>query len=98
MGRNRMAVPSYAGMHKRIFYDRGRAADYTCVECTQPAEEWSYDGGCPDELTEKVRGVMLAYSVDQDQYSPRCKKCHRRKDKSLLRGRNEHGKFTSGTA
>lgn len=97
-GRNRMAVPSYTGMHKRIFYDRGRAANHTCVDCAQQAEEWSYDGGCPNEIIENVNGVILSYSVDQGRYSPRCKKCHRRKDKSLLRGRDEHGRFTGEAA
>lgn len=79
-GRHRMEVPSYAGIHKRIFYDRGRAKAHQCVDCSRRADEWSYDGGAPDEIWEKVRGVFLAYTTDQSFYSPRCKRCHRAKD------------------
>ena len=79
-GRNRMDVPSYAGIHKRIFYDRGRARQFKCVDCGNDAQEWSYDGGAEQEYWQKVRGVYMAYSVDQSLYSPRCKPCHRGKD------------------
>ena len=79
-GRNRMDVPSYAGIHKRIFYDQGRARKYDCVECGNRAQEWSYNGGDENEYWEKVRGVYMAYSTDQEYYSPRCKPCHRAKD------------------
>ena len=90
-GRNRMDVPSYAGIHKRIFYDHGRASQYVCVECGVRAEEWSYNGGCPNEYTENVRGIVLAYSTDQGRYSPRCKKCHRAMDLAAFRERSTAG-------
>lgn len=92
-GRKRMELPSYAGLHKRIFYDRGRASQFKCVDCGAQAEEWSYDGGCPNEIWEEVRGVMLAYTIDQDRYSPRCKQCHRRRDLSVVRNRDELGRW-----
>lgn len=95
LGRRRVEVPSYAGIHKRIFYDRGRASQYLCVGCGSQAEEWSYNGGCPNEYTEKVRGVVMAYSTDQNRYSPRCKKCHRLMDLSTDRERDGKGRFTS---
>lgn len=82
-GRYRAESLTYAGIHKRIFYDRGRATGYACVDCGRPAEEWSYDGGCPKEMREKVRGSVLAYSLNQSLYSARCKKCHRSKDLSV---------------
>lgn len=93
VGRKRMEVPSYAGMHKRLFYDRGKASQLQCVDCGHPAEEWSYDGGCPNEHWEQVRGVWLAYSTNQASYSPRCKKCHRSRDESVTREHDHTGKF-----
>lgn len=92
-GRNRMETPTYDGMHKRIFYDRGKATQFTCVDCDNPAQEWSYDGGCPNELYEVKDIEPLAYSTDQSRYSPRCKRCHRHKDRSLIRPRDRNGRF-----
>lgn len=92
-GRNRLDVPSYAGMHKRLFYDRGRASKHACVTCGNPAHEWSYSGNDPDEMRENVRGSVVAYSVDQSHYSPRCRPCHRRMDESLVRDRDDSGQF-----
>lgn len=94
-GRNRMAVPSYAGMHKRLFYDKGRASAHSCVDCGGRAQEWSYDGGCPNELHETLEKLPIAYSLDQSRYSPRCKKCHRTRDESLNRPRGADGRFVA---
>ena len=95
VGRKRMEQPSYAGIHKRIFYDKGKATGYTCVDCGNRAQEWSYDGGCPNELYVVLIKKPVAYSVDQSRYSPRCIKCHRGRDLSLDRPRGEDGKFTA---
>lgn len=96
-GRPRMEAPTYDGMHKRIFYDRGRASAFRCVDCENRAEEWSYNGGCPNEHAEEVRGLIMTYSVDQSRYSPRCIKCHRHKDgvrdHALSRPRDERGRL-----
>lgn len=85
-GRHRMEAPSYSGMHKRIFYDRGSASQFKCVDCGGRAQEWSYDGSDPNELMELVRGSLLAYSTDQSFYSARCVRCHRKKDLGLMIG------------
>lgn len=82
-GRDRAEFLTYAGIHKRLFYDRGRAAGYSCADCGGAAQEWSYDGGCPSEMREDVNGSVLAYSLNQDLYSPRCKKCHRSRDLAI---------------
>jgi hypothetical protein len=93
VGRKRMAQPSYAGIHKRIFYDKGKATGYACVDCGERAQEWSYDGGCPNELYVVLIKRPVAYSVDQSRYSPRCLKCHRSRDESLDRLRGADGRF-----
>ena len=90
-GRNRLAIPTYEGMHKRLMYDRGKASAYKCVDCGETAREWSYDGGCPNELRSEKEGRILVYSVDQKRYSPRCVSCHRRKDGITTRARNSRG-------
>lgn len=90
-GRNRLAVPTYEGMHKRLMYDRGKASAHKCVDCGKTAREWSYDGGCPNELRSEVGKYTLAYSVDQKRYSPRCVSCHRRKDGIITRARDSRG-------
>ena len=97
-GRKRMDQPSYAGMHKRLFYDRGKASAHQCVDCGSQAQEWSYDGGCPNEIFEVLVIEPVPYTTDQTKYSPRCIKCHRSKDESLNRGRDKAGRFAPGPA
>ena len=96
-GRNRLDVPGYAGVHKRLRRDVGPAKDRRCVDCGSPAEEWSYDGGCPDEAKADWGGSILAYSPDLSRYSPRCRKCHRHMDESLSRDRDSLGRFASSS-
>lgn len=72
---------SYLGMHKRITGTRGRASAHPCA-CGQPAEEWAYGGGCPDERrrAHASNGSVCAYCPHPDCYEPMCKPCHRRVD------------------
>lgn len=64
----------YAPTHKAIYAARGRAAEYKCCDCGGDAQEWSYSGGCPNEITD-ARGVR--FSRDVAMYEPRCIRCHR---------------------
>jgi len=95
VGRKRMAQPSYTGIHKRLFYDKGKASAHACADCGGPAKEWSYDGGCPNEIYETLAKQPIAYSVDQSRYSPRCLSCHRTRDESVNRPRGKDGRFMS---
>lgn len=73
----RREIISYFGVHRRIKRDRGLATTHRCIDCDQPAQQWSYDGGDPDELYYDPPGKRrLAYSMDQEWYSPRCRSCH----------------------
>ncbi|MFF4510613.1 hypothetical protein [Streptomyces mirabilis] len=68
---------SYKMAHKRVATRRGSAKRYECIDCKQPAEEWSYRGGAPDELIgESNRARNLPYSPTPSYYDPRCKACH----------------------
>ena len=94
-GRPRLEHPKYAAIHKRLAREKGLARDQLCVDCNSPADEWSYDGGCPNELYETLAHTPIAYSADLARYQPRCLSCHRRKDGSLDRRRGLDGRFTS---
>lgn len=76
---------SYNAVHVRLYRTRGPAKTYTCP-CGKPAEEWSYDGDDPNEVTGTVRGWNgkvheVTYSLDFDHYTARCKSCHVRLDR-----------------
>jgi hypothetical protein len=60
------ANPSYAVWHKRVKNARGRASDYPCVDCGDPADDWSTVNPSSDDV--RVR------------FQPRCRKCHRHYD------------------
>lgn len=95
VGRNRLAAPGYQGVHKRLSRERGKASAHSCIDCGKSAHEWSYDGGCPNELHEVLEKVPVAYSTDQSRYSPRCRKCHRSRDESLNRERGANGQWVA---
>lgn len=75
-------APTWVTVHKRLRRQRGRAAEHACVDCGQPAREWSYDGRDPNELVSIHRGVRLRYSLDLSRYEPRCVPCHRAYDRA----------------
>ena len=83
-------VVSYGSGHDRVRYSRGSASQHPCVDCGQCADEWSYNGGDPDERTgEPGRpGAGFAYSLDPSYYVPRCVSCHRALDSK--RGEEHH--------
>ena len=94
-GRNRLATPGYDGVHKRLHREKGKASVHPCADCGERAHEWSYDGGWPNELYEVLEKVPVAYSTDQSRYSPRCRKCHRNRDESIVRDRGKDGRWVA---
>lgn len=92
-------IPGYDAAHKRISRSLGPAAQFMCAECGRQADEWSYDGGDPHELRTdpSIRSEHqgLSYSLNPQFYSPRCRPCHRRRDESLNRPRDEAGRFAA---
>jgi hypothetical protein len=93
LGRKRLIAPGYDGAHKRVTRERGPATLLWCVDCGSPADEWSYAGDSPHELS---TATGLLYSPRIEDYEPRCRPCHRRKDRSLIRPRDELGRFAPG--
>jgi hypothetical protein len=65
--------PTYSTVHQRL----PSLENGTCQHCDDHAEEWAYDHGDPEELTDEAG---RPYSLDQGHYMPLCRKCHRRYD------------------
>ena len=81
-GRERRPHASYLTAHRRVHADRGRASLYACIECGGAAQDWSYDGTDPNEVSGEWAGgsgrtFIAHYSLKPEFYSPRCKPCHR---------------------
>jgi hypothetical protein len=74
------ATPSYDVWHHRVNKARGPASDYACVDCGEPAQDWSTVNPSSDDV--RVR------------FQPRCRKCHRRYDGAVGEG-NPRAKLTS---
>lgn len=86
--------PTFAAIHKRLSRKRGSAKNYACVDCGETAAEWSYIGGCPNELMGRARESIVPYSEDLDRYEPRCVRCHRVFDRAGEgRERDASGRF-----
>lgn len=73
-------VVSYGGVHARLRRRIGEASKFRCVDCDQPASDWSYDNEDPDELIGENVGRMMRYSLKPEHYTPRCRGCHARYD------------------
>ena len=74
---------TYSQAHLRLKKDLGCPAEYLCL-CGEPAREWAYMGGDPNEL---ISDQGRRYSLDQSRYVAMCFTCHRRRDRALADGR-----------
>ena len=75
------ASPSYHVWHKRIKKARGPATGYACVDCGEPAQDWSTVNPASDDI--------------QVRFQPRCRKCHRHYDGAVGEG-HPRAKLTGG--
>lgn len=87
---------SYSAAHSRVRAARGSASQHSCVSCNRQAEDWSYRGGSPREVTETRRrpdsqDLTLTYSPDPVDYDPRCRSCHRTLDFHARRTERSRG-------
>lgn len=78
-------VPRYASVHHNLRLVRGRASEHACVDCGSPAAQWSYREGEASQCIVEVDGWVRRYSVDPDDYDPRCAPCHRTFDAEARR-------------
>lgn len=89
--------PAVSTVHYWLLYDRGPAANYTCVgydghTCTNQAKDWSYDHNATDANrrygpNRAGSNQWVYYSIDVNDYSPRCASCHATLDWAKARGR-----------
>ena len=79
-GAPRLDVVTYQGLHERLRRERGKASAQTCVECPQPAHEWSLDRYEADDLIGQHGRSLVRYSLDTTRYVPRCRDHHRHHD------------------
>lgn len=79
---------SYDAAHERVKAGRGSAREHSCVDCGQPASDWSYNGDAEDEQIDQETGC--AYSPTPAAYDARCRPCHQRFDR---RRRDERGRY-----
>jgi hypothetical protein len=73
--------PSYDVWHHRVTKARGPASGYACVDCGNPAQDWSTVNPSSDDI--------------QARFQPRCRRCHRHYDGAVGEG-NRRAKLTSG--
>jgi hypothetical protein len=74
-------APSYDVWHHRVNKARGPASGYACVDCGNPAQDWSTVNPSSDDI--------------QVRFQPRCRRCHRCYDGAVGDG-NGRAKLTSG--
>ncbi|UOF77995.1 thymidine kinase [Caudoviricetes sp.] len=63
--------PSVLTMHRRLHRKYGAASQHPCVDCGEPAKDWSLNG---TEYTDNI-----------EDYSPRCRSCHVKRDKNWIK-------------
>lgn len=64
---------SYASAHNKVKRLHGPARIHECEKCGEPALDWAYDHGDPNELYDS-RGCP--YSLNPERYMPLCRQCH----------------------
>ena len=84
-GNRRAGRISYSSAHKRVRTTKGSARKQPCIDCGQPAREWSYTHADPGEWSETHprTGRPVAYSGDPFYYAARCSRCHTAFDRRL---------------
>jgi hypothetical protein len=65
----------YTAAHNRVRSKNGKASAHLCVDCNDPATDWSLVG-TGEKNTVNEYGYPLTYSLDINRYVPRCRPCH----------------------
>jgi hypothetical protein len=78
---------SYRTCHARVKATLGKAKAHPCIACGEQADEWSYDGTDPSQLSGQlwVHGKFypVYYSRFPEFYAPYCFGCHRARDAAI---------------
>jgi hypothetical protein len=87
--RPRKVMVSYSSMHRRIRKRKGSATKYACVGCGESAREWSLILSTSENRIIRDQNGQYPYSLNVNDYEPRCVSCHRKHDrrqKGLVNG------------
>lgn len=93
----RKEMVGYEGMHSRLRADRGRAAQYECMDCTKQATDWSLKYNAASVIKAQTgRAAGSLYSLDVNDYEPRCSDCHKKYDAKHQnkKERSPYGSYT----
>jgi O6-methylguanine-DNA--protein-cysteine methyltransferase len=74
------SLKTYGSVHGWLWRQLGTARDHVCVDCGKQASDWSYNHGCPDEMSNDPEHKGLPFCPHLEHYSARCRSCHDRKD------------------
>lgn len=86
----REGINNYQVIHKKVKALHGLASGYACVDCGDPARQWSLCAEPIGEIKIGLTGSNYAarYSTEVSDYEPRCTPCHRKMDSK--RGEQHH--------
>ena len=74
--KRRRAPETHRAVHRRLYADRGPASNHLCVDCSGPADDWSYDWAHWEDVAQGIRPPRTTFSTNLDAYVPRCTPCH----------------------
>lgn len=90
-------TPAYETIHFRIYRERGKASQFDCVDCDNPALNWSLAHNAPGrtafgaEVGKRYAGTF--YSLNPFDYEPRCDSCHRAYDATYANRKYHTGQY-----
>lgn len=71
----------YSTAHDRLRRHRGPASGHACVDCGEPAKQWSLRHDSAKRATGRTQHCAeMAWSPDVNDYEPRCVGCHKAYD------------------
>ena len=82
-GRWKGGVKAYNSAHARVRVARGKASEHVCIDCGGTARDWSLRHGVEVQIQAGGEKDGCAYSLDVNDYDPRCDPCHRTYNKEV---------------
>jgi hypothetical protein len=67
---------TYSAAHYRVRSARGEVTGFSCKVCGNGAVNWAYNHNSTQEVVEVVRGCVVPYSENPEDYDPMCRSCH----------------------
>lgn len=71
---------TYRSAHTRTEARRGKASSHVCDHCGSCAQQWALSHDAKSVLWGSDGKSLMAYSVNEEDYMPLCKSCHKKYD------------------